>query len=409
MRRVDIQGHCDSRFSEVAEQFERNFAERGELGASVAISVGGDKVVDLWGGHTDAERTASWDKDTLCVVMSCTKGLVALCAHLLAIDGVLDFDERVATYWPEFAQAGKQDVLVGQLLSHQVGVVALRDPVPPGGFYDWDDIVRRLAAEEPFWSPGSRYGYHALTFGFLVGEVIRRVTGKTIGAYFRDEVARPLGLDLHLGLPMSEHGRVATLLFPPMPEPGDPISRYTMLAVTEPESIPGLIMQNNGGYMVPGECVSPDALSAELPSTGAVGNARSLEAMYRAIVHDRQVGRFTIDAEDLVRMGAVASAVSEDAVLFGPGRWTLGFHKCGCSPRGVDPAVRVMLSEDAFGHTGMGGSIGFCDPPADLSFAYVMNQMANDMGLGPTGQSLVDAAYRAIGYRKAKYDTWVTG
>jgi CubicO group peptidase (beta-lactamase class C family) len=404
---VDVQGHCDSRFAEVAEEFERNFAERGELGASVAISVGGETVVDLWGGHADPDRSVPWDKDTLCVIMSCTKGLVALCAHLLASDGALDFDERVATYWPEFGQAGKQDVLVRHLLTHQAGVVALREPVPAGGFYDWDDIVGRLAAEEPFWQPGSRHGYHALTFGFLVGEVVRRVTGQTIGAFFRDEVARPLGLDLHLGLPASEHGRVATVLFPPMPEPGDPIGRYMLLAATEPESIPGLIMQNNGGYMVPGEFDSPAALSAEVPSTGAAGNARGLEGMYRAIVHDRQVGRFAIDAEDLVRMGAVASAVSEDAVLFGPGRWTLGFHKSGCSPRGFEPPVSVLLSEDAFGHTGMGGSIGFCDPPADLSFAYVMNQMANDMGLGPTGQSLVDAAYRAIGYRKEKYDSWV--
>jgi CubicO group peptidase (beta-lactamase class C family) len=404
---MDVQGHCDDRFAGVAEEFERNLAERGELGASVAITVGGESVVDLWGGHADPERTRPWEKDTLCVAMSTTKGATALAAHLLAGAGELDVDEPVATYWPEFAAAGKDRVLVRHLLNHQAGLPALRDPVPPGGFYDWDDVVGRLAAEAPFWEPGTGHGYHALTFGFLVGEVVRRVTGRSLGRFVADEIASPLGLDLYVGLPDRLADRVARLLPPPDPRPGDPLPRFLVQAMTEPDSIPGLVMLNNGGYLVAGEWDSPAALAAELPASGGVMNARALAGMYRAIVHDRQIGRYALDAEDIARMGAVQSAGGEDAVLASPGRWTLGYLKGGSTPAGVEPAVVVSLSEEAFGHTGNGGSIGFADPGCDMSFGYVMNQMSAAMGLGPTGQSLVDASYRALGYRRARYQTWV--
>jgi CubicO group peptidase (beta-lactamase class C family) len=404
---MDVQGHCDEQFAGVAEEFERNLAERGELGASVAVTVGGETVVDLWGGHADPDRTRGWDKDTLCVAMSSTKGATALAAHLLASAGELDVDEPVATYWPEFAAAGKEGVLVRHLLSHQAGLPALRDPVPPGGFYDWDATVERLAAEAPFWPPGTRHGYHALTFGFLVGEVVRRVTGVSLGRFVADEIASPLGLDLYVGLPEGLVDRVATLVPPPDPQPGDPLPRFLVQALTEPDSIPALVMLNNGGYLVPGEWDSPAALAAELPASGGVMNARALAGLYRAIVHDRRIGRFTLDPEDIARMGAIQSAGGEDAVLCGPGRWTLGFLKAGATPRGAEPPIVISLSEEAFGHTGNGGSIGFADPACDMSFGYVMNQMSAAMGLGPTGQSLVDATYRALGYRRAKYHTWV--
>jgi CubicO group peptidase (beta-lactamase class C family) len=404
---MDVQGHCDERFAGVAEEFERNLAERGELGASVAVTVDGETVVDLWGGHADPERTRAWEKDTLCVAMSSTKGATALAAHLLAAAGELDVDAPVATYWPEFAAAGKDRVLVRHLLNHQAGLPALRDPVPSGGFYDWDDVVGRLAAETPFWEPGTRHGYHALTFGFLVGEVVRRVSGRSLGRFVADEIASPLGLDLYVGLPEGLADRVARLVPPPDPQPGDPLPRFLVQALTEPDSIPGLVMLNNGGYLVPGEWDSPAALAAELPASGGVMNARALAGMYRAIVHDRRVGRFALGAEDIARMGAVQSAGGEDAVLGSPGRWTLGFLKGGATPAGAEPPTLVSLSEEAFGHTGNGGSIGLADPGCDMSFAYVMNQMSAAMGLGPTGQSLVDATYRALGYRRARYHTWV--
>ena len=404
---MHLQGQCDDRFAEVADEFDRNLRERGDVGASVCVTVGGETVVDLWGGWADAERTRPWDKDTICNAQSSTKGVTALAAHLLLASGELDADEPVATYWPEFAANGKEGVLVGHLLNHQAALPALRDPVPPGGFYDWDDICARLAAEAPFWEPGTRHGYHALTFGFLVGEVVRRVTGRTIGEFVAAEIARPLGLDLWIGLPDTEHPRVARLLGPPDPKPGDPIPRFWMEAMTDPTSLPFLVVGNNGGWLVPGEWDCPASLRSEIPAAGGVMNARALAGMYRAIVHDRVVGRYTLEPEDVARMGAVQSAGSSDAVLHGPGRWTLGYLKAGASSRGVQPPTRVELSEDAFGHTGNGGSIGFADPGCGLSFAYVMNQMDAAMGLGVTGQSLVDATYRAVGYRKAKHDLWV--
>jgi len=405
---MELQGHCDERFAEVADEFERNLTERGDLGASVAVSVDGEAVVDLWGGWTDPERTRAWDKDTLVVIMSCTKGATALCAHLLATAGQLDFDAPVARYWPEFGANGKDGVLVRHLLDHQAGLPAVREFLDPGAFLDWDGMVERLAAEELFWEPGSAYGYHALTFGFLVGEVIRRIDGRDLGTFFAEEVARPLGLDLWIGLPASEHPRVSPLHPPDLPSEIGPVSRFDQARFSDPTSLAALVTLNTGNYLVPGEWDSPAHLGAVLPASGGVGNARSLAAMYRAIVHDRRIGRFELDAEDVERMGAVRSALGEDRVLLTNGRWALGFHKSSCTPDGVEPAARVVLGEQAFGHTGFGGSIGFADPGAGLSFAYVMNKMGLSMGLGPTGQSLVDATYRALGYHESKYgDGWV--
>jgi CubicO group peptidase (beta-lactamase class C family) len=404
---MPIQGDASDRFAEVAEEFARNFAERGEVGASVSVVVDGETVVDLWGGWTDFDRTKPWEKDTLCNVMSCTKGAVALCAHLLASAGELDFDEPVAAYWPEFAAAGKERVLVRHLLNHQAGLPVVVDPVPDGGFYDWDDIVGRLAAQAPLWDPGTRHGYHALTWGFLVGEVLRRVTGVGVGEFFATEVAAPLGIDLWIGLPESEHARVAQFLPPPPPPPDEPMSRYMTEVFTQPGSVPFLVMMNNGNYLFPGAWDSPAALSAVIPASGGVGNARSLAAMYGAIIDAGRIGRFRLEPEDVARMGAVESAALEDFVLYGPGRWTLGFHKGGASPKGVVPPVRISLSEEAFGHSGFGGSMAFADPGAGFAFAYVMNQMKADMGLAESGQSLIDATYRAVGYRRERYDTWV--
>jgi CubicO group peptidase (beta-lactamase class C family) len=403
---VPVQGYCDERFAQVGEEFRRNFAERGELGASVAVTLAGQTVVDLWGGFADADRSRAWEEDTICVTFSCTKGAVALCAHMLAAAGELDFDAPVRTYWPEFAAAGKEGVLVRHLLSHQAGLPAVRTPLEPGAFYDWDRMIEALAAEEPFWRPGSTYGYHGLTFGFLVGEVIRRVAGQSVGTFLRREVAEPLGIDYTLGLPAAEHSRVAHVNAAAPPAPGEPVSPYLVAAMTDPTSMQALMLANNGGYLLPEEWDTPAALSAEVPATGGVGNARALARMYAAVAHDREIGRVRFEYDDIVRMGAVQSATTEDAMLFCPGRWTLGFQKGAVTPRAVEPPARVVLSEDAFGHSGHGGSIGFADPVAGLSFAYVMNQMDPELGLSAKGQSLIDAAYRALGY-EGRYGAWV--
>ncbi len=207
-----VHGHCDERFAPVRAAFEENFRDRGELGAAVTVVADGETVVDLWGGHADAAGTRLWERDTLVNVWSTTKGPVALCAHILADRGLLDLDAPVAAYWPEFAAAGKEKVLVRHLLSHRAGLSGLREPHSLAQLCDWRLTVERLAATEPWWEPGTRSGYHALTYGFLVGEVVRRVSGLLPGAFLEREVTRPLGIDFTVGLPETEAGRAAELV-----------------------------------------------------------------------------------------------------------------------------------------------------------------------------------------------------
>src|SRR6185437_7874934 len=203
---------CDPKFAEVREEFARNFTERGDVGASVCVMVEGQTVVDLWGGVADPATNAPWQDDTITVVMSMTKGATALCAHILADRGELDIDLPVAHYWPEFAQNGKEQIPVRMLLNHQTGLPGFHHPIPAGKPFDWEYMVAALAAERPFWEPGRQYGYHSVTFGWLVGEVVRRVSGRSLGTFFRDEVAGPLGLDFWIGLPESEERRAVRLL-----------------------------------------------------------------------------------------------------------------------------------------------------------------------------------------------------
>ena len=212
-------GTCDPRFAAVRDEFERNFAERGEVGASVCVTLDGATVVDLWGGHADPTTGRAWEPDTIGVIWSCTKGATALCAHMLVTRGALDLDAPVASYWPEFAKNGKSAITVRMLLAHQAGLAAFSEPIADNGYRDWDLIVQRLEDQEPLWAPGTRHGYHALTFGHLVGEVVRRADGRSLGTFFRDEVAEPLGVDLWIGLPEAHEARVAPTIPAPFPAP----------------------------------------------------------------------------------------------------------------------------------------------------------------------------------------------
>jgi CubicO group peptidase (beta-lactamase class C family) len=195
-----VEGRCATGFAAVREEFERNFAARGEVGAAVCVMVGGRAVVDLWGGVADPATGRPWDEDTVVMVWSATKGATAVCAHLLVDAGDLVLDDPVARYWPGFAAAGKGGITVRMVLNHQAGLPHLRAPLPDDAYCDWDGMVARLEAEEPFWTPGTRHGYHAVTFGWLVGELVRRVTGQTPGAFFAKEVAGRLGLPIHEGV-----------------------------------------------------------------------------------------------------------------------------------------------------------------------------------------------------------------
>lgn len=396
-----VEGSCDQRFELVRQEFERNFREREEVGASVCVTVEGRTVVDLWGGVAVPATQRPWERDTITHVWSNTKGATALCLHLLIDRGEVALDAPVGRYWPEFAAAGKEEVTVRMLLGHQAGVPAVRAPLPAGAMYDWELMTSALAAEAPFWEPGTRNGYHALTFGFLVGEVVRRVSGRSLGAFFREEVAGPLGLDLWIGLPESEEARVAPVI-PPAPDPAT-FGPFERLAFGDPASVPGLIFANTGGYMLPGECDTRAAHAAEMGAVGGITNGRGLAGMYAPLASG---GGPLVGEDGVARMGAVASATGVDAVLLAPTRFALGFVKSMDNRHLPLVNASVILSETAFGHTGMGGSIGFCDPVPRMSFGYAMSAMGSGLGLNDRGQSLVDAAYRSLGYRGTESGRW---
>ena len=391
-----IAGVWDSRFKRVRDQFVRNFTERGEVGAAVSVIAGGRRVVDLWGGIADVATNKSWREDTIVHVWSCTKGATALCAHILANRGLLDLDALVTDYWPEYGQNGKEATTVAMLMSHQAGVPALRDPVPAGAFYDTDYMIDRLAAEAPFWEPGSRHGYHALTFGFLVGELVRRVSGKTLGEFFRDEIATPFGIDFSMGLPDSQVSRLATVMLAGPPPP--PFPDFLIKALTDPTSVPFLVLFNNGGFLNPGEAESPAARAqTEIGASGGFTNARALARMYQLLVQPRTAQQL-VGRAGLVRMSRVNSA-GQDQFGFIPARFALGYVKSIDNRRGTPGNQDSgIVSEDAFHHSGFGGSIGLADPRADFSLGYVMNKHGNGTLLNPRGQSLVDAAYQSLGY-----------
>ena len=398
---MTIQGTCEARFAEVSEQFERNLAERGEVGASVCVTVGGETVVDLWGGVADPSTGRSWERDTIGVVWSCTKGAVALCAHILVSRGRLALDHPVTDYWPEFGKSDKEAITVRQLLSHQAGLAAITEPLPDGGLCDWELVVDLLAKQEPLWEPGTRNGYHALTFGHLAGELVRRVTGSSVGTFFRQEVAEPLGLDFWIGLPEEHEPRVAPTIPADPPASDSDVPRFYQLAMTDPASIPGLVVLNSGGLMFPGAIDSRAVHAAEIPAANGIANGRSLAGMYRPLALGGAADGITfVDAATLADMSRVAVATSCDATILYPTRFGLGFMKSvdNLAIGGIENSV--LLTEEAFGHCGAGGSVGFADPKARLSFGYSMNKQGPGLGMNFRGQALVDAVYRALGYQQ---------
>ena len=396
---MSTDGTCAEQFSGVREEFERNFAERGEVGASVCVTLDGETVVDVWGGVADPVTGRAWERDTLGIVWSCTKGAAALCAHVLIARGKLSLDDRVADHWPEFAKNGKEGITVRMLLAHQAGLPAFREPIPADGYRDWDLIVDVLATQEPLWEPGTRHGYHALTFGHLIGEVVRRVTGRSIGTFFREEIASPRSVDFWIGLPAEHVDRVAPTI-PADIGPDTLLPSFYRVAMSDPTSIGALVLMNSGAVFAPGWIDAPESYAAELPAFGGIANARALAGMYRPLANG---GDGLVDTEQLDVMAAVCSATSVDATMLVPTRWSTGFAK-SIDNRALASGDQdgVVLSEAAFGHVGMGGSIGFADPAARMSFGYTMNRQGIGVGLDRRGQSLVDAAYDALGYQRAK-------
>lgn len=403
------QGSCRPGFERVAEAFEKNLKEKGEIGASVCLTVGGETVVDLWGGVADAKTSAPWTRDTVSIVFSCTKGATALCAHVLASRGALDLDAPVAELWPEFAQHGKERVTTRMMLDHSSAVPAVRAKVKDDGPYDWAYMTDRLAAEVPFWEPGTRNGYHGFTFGWTVGEMVRRASGKSLGTFFREEIAGPLGLDFWIGLPEEIEPRVAPIVAH-VYKAADAVTPFMRDLATNKESVAALFYFNNGAWRS-GGANTRAGHAAEIGAANGITNARGLAGMYAPLANG---GGDLVDATTLARMGEVSMATHDDATLRIPTRFALGFMKSMDNRRrslaaklwGED-CDSVILSSAAFGHVGAGGSLGFADPVAGLSFGYTMNRMGPGLLMNERGQALVDAAYLSLGYKNKDGGVWV--
>lgn len=399
---VAVTGRCAPTFTGVADAFARNFAELGELGASVSISVDGETVVDLSGGRVTSDGDAPWTADALAVVFSCTKAATALAAHLLADRGLLDLEAPVSEVWPEFRAEGKADVTVRMLLDHTAGLPAVRRPLKADCLLDWDYMTEALAAEAPFWPPGAGQGYHAITFGFLVGEVVRRVSGQSLGRFFQKEIAGPLGLDFWIGLPEAEEPRVAPIQGYRQPS-GSADTAFTTAAKTR-GTIPNLFIFNHGDWMTRG-VNSRAGRMAEIGAAGGVASARGLAGMFQALASPAASGPLDLSADTLAGFGQASAVTHRDATLIQPMRFGPGFMlSMDNRRRGGDS---VILGPRAFGHVGAGGSLGFVDPDAGLAFGYVMNRQGPGILLNPRGQVLVDAVYRALGRRSDVSGAWV--
>lgn len=408
---MKIDGTCKTGYERVADVFKRNFESNGEVGASVCLTVGGETVVDLWGGIADPKTGTPWTRDTVSIVFSCTKGATAMCAHVLASRGKLDLDAPVIELWPEFGQNGKERVTTRMMLDHSSAVPALRAKVKDSGPYEWDYMTERLATEEPFWSPGTRNGYHGFTFGWTVGEMVRRASGKSLGTFFRDEIARPLGLDFWIGLPEAIEPRVAPILSYQYSAEERQVP-FLLDAVTNRGSTPSLFLLNSGAWSpITAGANSRDGHAAEIGAANGITNARGLAGLYAPLANG---GGKLVDAKTLARMGEVSMATHDDATLRIPTRFALGFMKSmdnrkrsvGAKVFGED-CDSVIMSSAAFGHVGAGGSLGFADPAAGLSFGYTMNRMGPGLLMNGRGQPLIDAAYQSLGYTNKDAGVWV--
>ena len=379
---IEIKGHCQAGFEGVWEAFAKNFTEDGDVGASFAATVDGEFVVDIWAGHADAARTVPWERDTIVNVWSTTKAMAALCTLMLVDRGQLDLDAPVADYWPEFAQAGKEKLPVRYLFSHSSGLAGFDEPIPVEALYDWDRITAMLARQAPWWQPGTASGYHGETFGYLLGELVRRITGKTMGAFFREEVAGPLGADFHIGLAAEHDGRVAELIPPVMPKPGD--TGYVAPAdQTE-------IARKMGNLAMSVSVTTQRAWrAAEIPAINGHGNARSIARVVAALACGGE-----LDGVRLLGMETIEKTIEEqisdsDLVMQVPIRYGLGF---GLS----DPRWPMGPNPRTFFWGGWGGSTVVIDLDARVSHSYVMNLMREGTTGDPRSTRLRIALYASL-------------
>jgi CubicO group peptidase (beta-lactamase class C family) len=384
-----VHGRCDPLFAKVRDAFAANFTERDDVGAAVAVWVEGDLVVDLWGGHADAAGRRPWRRDTLASVFSGSKGLTSTCIHLLADRGELDLHAPVAAYWPEFGQAGKQDVTVAMVLSHRSGVIGPRTPVHWSDTTDWNAVCAQLAAAEPWWSPGAAQGYHMVSFGFILGELVRRVTGRTLGQYLRTEIAEPLGIDVHIGLPAAEHHRCAEMV-------DKPHIRDVLADADAPATPVSLAEHPKAGLSVAMGFIPDDELGShalprwrrgEFPATNAHVTALGMATFYNAMAQGKLLSPDHLDLVRICQGGNDTDLVLGSRVA--DHGWGLGYMLNRRRVAGPNPR--------SFGHGGSGGSFAFADLEHGIGYAYVMNRFdATKCNADPRSLALSDEVYAAL-------------
>jgi CubicO group peptidase (beta-lactamase class C family) len=382
-----MQGTFDPRFARVRDVFAEGFVAHGEVGASVALMLEGKLVVDLWSGFMDRGKTRPWTESTIANVFSVTKGWTAICAHRLVDQGKLDLDRPVAKYWPEFAQGDKSDLPVRALLAHRAGLPAIRELLAPEALFDWAMMTAALAKETPWWTPEQKHGYHAVTYGWLVGEVIRRVSGKMPGVFFRDEIAGPLGLDARIGLDAADDVRCADLRFLRR-EPGSPPT-FAQRLMAAPESMAARAFTNPAALVIPDIALSRAWRGAEIPSINGHGTARANARLYGALANGGSLDAVEILTKASIDRARIERSHGEDAILGVPTRFGLGFMLS-------EPEASFGPNDGAFGHAGMGGAVGFADPAARIGFGYVTNMLGTHIHLDPRAMRLIDAVYASL-------------
>lgn len=397
---VVVDGTVEPGFEGVRAAFEENFRTHGDVGASLGVYVDGEKTVDLWGGVADVATGEPWQQDSISIMYSATKGAVAILAWLLAQRGELDFDAPVTAYWPEFAGGGKAAMPVRYLFTHQAGLPYLDQQLTRAEVLDGRRVVEVLEQEQPVWEPGTAHGYHAVTFGWLIGALVARIAGRTLGQLFASEIAAMLGLDLHIGLPADQAGRVAKLLDMPPPDPAaiaaitDPAVLEMVMAMgaamTDPSSTFSRALTTNGALPVPDSQIwnDPRIYQVEIPAGNGISNGRSLARMYAATVSEVDGIRLLTDGT--VDAARVERASGPDLTLIFPTRFGTGFMLPG-------PAM-PMLSADSFGHSGLGGALGFADARYRVGFGYVQNRLlSGGMSGDPRTRGVIAAVADAIG------------
>lgn len=380
MSPVEVHGFVVDGFEPVRAAFAKNFAARGDVGACVCVYRDGLPVVDLWAGTADVATGAPWQTDSIVTVFSMTKGVTAIAINLLVQRGLLDPDAPMAHYWPEFAAAGKAAITVGTALSHQAGLPRIDRPLTRAEALAWYPVVDAIAAQEPIWEPGTAHGYHMRTFGWIAGEIIRRITGRTPGRFIHDEVAVPLGIDFHVGLAEQHEARVARLVTPG-PEYHEAITKLP------PDLLLTSVLSAPSGHFNYDEMWNTRELRAiELPSSNGVGNARAVARLYAHLIGHG------VDGVRLLDDATIAAATRErckgpDAVILVDTAFGLGFM--------LPPALPTPVGPRAFGHGGAGGSASFADPETGIAFAYAMNKMSFDPRDGRS-ETLARAVYRSL-------------